>query len=53
MKNFRFDTICNVTRDLQEVQRFNCGCGLIGKSAVIKHQLLSKVVSNNRKSRFD
>ncbi len=33
--------------------RFTCACGFIGKSAVIKYQLLSKVLSINGKSRFD
>ena len=32
MKNFRFDTICNIA---QELQRFSCACGFIGKSDVI------------------
>ncbi len=44
MKNFRFDmymyTLCSCTQEL-----FNCACGFIGKSAVIKyHQVLSKVI---------
>ena len=38
----------------QELQRFNCACGFIGKSARIKyHQLLSKVKCTNGKSPFD
>ena len=42
MKNFRFDTICNIT---QELLRFNCDWGFIVKSVVIKyHQLLSNVL---------
>ena len=42
--NFRFDSICNITREPQQLQRFNCACGFISKSFfVIKHQLLSKV----------
>ena len=46
MKNFRFDTIYNITQEPQELQRYNCAYGLMGKSAVIKyHQLLSKVLS--------
>ncbi len=51
MKNFRFDTICNITQESQEIQRFNCACGSIVKSAVIKyHQLLSKIISINGES---
>ncbi len=41
MKNFRFDiihVICNITQELQELQRFNCACEFIDKSAVIKYQ---------------
>ena len=54
MKNFRFDTICNITQKAQKLQRFNCVCGFIGKSALIKcHQLLSKVISMNGKLHFD
>ncbi len=50
----RFDTSCNITQGLQELQRYNCVCGLIAKSSMIKHhQLLSKVMSINGKSRFD
>ena len=33
VKNFQFDTICNIT---QELQRINCACGFIGKSSVIQ-----------------
>ena len=45
MKNFCFETICNITKEPQELQRFNCACWLIGKSAVIKHhRLLLKVI---------
>ena len=40
MKNFRFDIICNITQEPQELQRFNC---FICNSAVIKYQMLSKV----------
>ncbi len=44
MKNFRFDTICNIIQEPQELQRFNCAFRFISKSAVIKyHQLLPKV----------
>ncbi len=54
MKNFRFNTICNITQEPQELQRHNCACRFIGKSAVIKcHQLLSKVTSINSRSLFD
>ena len=49
VKNFHFNifnTICNITQEPQELQRFNCVCGSISKFAVIKyHQLLSKVLS--------
>ncbi len=54
MKNFRFNTICNITQEPQELQRYNRACRFIGKSAVMKrHQLLSKVTSVNRRSLFD
>ncbi len=48
-------TIYHITQEAQEeLQRYSCACGLIGKSGVIKyHQLLSKVISINGKSRFD
>ncbi len=37
MKDFRFDTICNITQDPHDQHRFKCACfGSIGKSAVIK-----------------
>ena len=53
MKNFHFNTIFDITHEPQEVQRFNCACGLIGKFVVIKcHQVLSKVVSTIDKSRI-
>ncbi len=54
MKNFRFNTICNITQEPQELQRYNRVCRFIGKSAVIKcHQLLSKVTCMNRRLRPD
>ncbi len=54
MKNFRFNTICNITKDPQELRRYNRACRFIGESAVIKcHQMLSKVTSINRRSLFD
>ncbi len=54
MKNFRFNTICNITQEKQELQRYNRACWFIGKPAVIKcHQVLSKVTSMNRRSLFD
>ncbi len=54
MKNFCFDTICKITQELKELQRFSCACRLIGKSAVMKyHQLLLKVISINGKFCFD
>ncbi len=31
VKNFRFNTIGNVIQELQELQRLNCACGVIGK----------------------
>ncbi len=36
MKNFRFDTICNITQEPQEYAEIHCDCEFIGKSAVIK-----------------
>ncbi len=43
MNIFRFDTICNITQEPQELQRFNSTCCFIGKSATIKfHPLLTK-----------
>ena len=54
MKNFHFDAICNITQEPQELQRFNCACGFISKSTVIRyHQLLSTVISSNGKSHVD
>ncbi len=54
MKNFRFNTICNITQEPKELQRYNHACRFIGKSAVIKcHQVLSKITSINRRSLFD
>ncbi len=54
MKNFRFNTICNITQDPQELRRCNRVCRFIVKSAVIRcHQLLSKVSSTNRRLLFD
>ena len=54
LKNFRFNTICNIIQEPKELQRYNCPCGFIDKSAVIKyHQLLSNVIIINGKSRFD
>ncbi len=34
MKNFRFDTIFNITQEPQEQLKFSFACGFIGKSAV-------------------
>ncbi len=54
MKNFHFNTICNITQEPKELQRYNRACTFIGKSAVIKcHQVLSKVTSVNWRSLFD
>ncbi len=54
MKNFCFNTICNIIQEPQELQRYNRACRFIGKFAVIKyHQLISKVTSISRKSLFD
>ncbi len=54
MKNFRFNTICNITKETHEQQRYNIACSFIGKSAVIKcHQVLSKITSINRRSLCD
>ncbi len=54
MKNFRLNTICNITQEPQELRRYNRACRFSGKSAVIKcHQLQSKVTSINRRSIFD
>ncbi len=36
MKNFHFNTICNITQEPQELQRYNRACRFLGKSAVIK-----------------
>ena len=47
MKNFHYDTICNILQESQELQRFNCACGFISKSAVSKYyQLLTKVIAS-------
>ncbi len=53
MKNFRFNTICNITQKPKELQRYNRACRFIGKCAVIKYQLLSKASSVIRKLLFD
>ena len=53
MKNFCFDTICNITQETQDLQGYNCASGFIGKSAVIKYYQLSKVISINRRIFFD
>ncbi len=54
MKDFCLNTICNITQELQELQRLKYVCVFIVKSAVIKyHQLLSKVTSIKRKLRFN
>ncbi len=54
MKNFSFNTICNITQEPQELQRYNRASRFIGKSTVIKcHQVLLKVTSINRRSLFD
>ena len=53
MKNFCFETICNITQEPQDLQTFNCAHGFISKFAVIKyHQLLTKVQCINGKSPF-
>ncbi len=31
MKNFRFNTICNITQKPKELQRYNRACRFIGK----------------------
>ena len=52
MKNFRFETICNTILSYEPHRHF-LWVHLL-KSAVIKyHQLLTKVIRINRKSRFD
>ncbi len=52
-EELRFNTICNITQEPQELQRYNRACRFIDKSAVIKcHQLLSKVTNVNRRSLF-
>ena len=44
MKNFRFNAICNITQELQELQKYNRACRFTGKSAVVQyHELLSKL----------
>ena len=54
MKNFRFDTIYNITQEPQKLPKYNFASGFIGKSAVLKYnQVLSKVININGKSRFD
>ncbi len=55
MKYFRFETICNIAQDPQNLLRFNCACWIIdNQSAVIKYPLLfSTVISINGKWRFN
>ncbi len=40
MKNFRFNTLCNITQEPQELQRYNRACRLISKSAVINDVII-------------
>ena len=47
MQNFPFASTLYATllkNQQKELHRFNCVCGFIGKSAVIKYQLLLKVI---------
>ncbi len=46
MKNFCFDTICNITQEPLELERFNCTffSAVFGKSAVIKYNVSSIAV---------
>ncbi len=56
MKNFHFNTICNITQEPQLPQEllYNCVCGLFGKSAVIKKNRSSIAGQKiNRKLHFD
>ncbi len=41
MKNFLFNTICNITQEPQELQRYNRACRFIDKSTVIKINVIS------------
>ncbi len=41
MKNFRFNIICNITQEPQELQSYNHACRFIGKSAVIKCHVIT------------
>ncbi len=53
-KNFRLDTIFKISQEPQELHRFTCACGFIGKSPMICHSFLSKVlISINGKSPFN
>ncbi len=52
MKNFRFNTICNITQEPQQLQRYNRACRFIGKSAVIKCHQLFQVLHNVAGNRF-
>ena len=53
MKNFRFDTLCNITQEPQELQILNNAFGFIGKPVMINvtnccHKL--QVLAANRVS---
>ncbi len=48
MKNFRFNTICNITQEPQELQRYNRACKFIGKSAVIRCYQKLQVLTGDR-----
>ena len=54
MKKFRFDTICNITQEQQELYGDPTVSVCSSAMFVIKyHQLLSKTISIKGKSRFD
>ncbi len=53
MKTFRLDTICNISQEPQELQKFNYACRFIGEAVIKYHKLLSKVTSIDGKPRVD
>ena len=53
MKHFRFDTICNITQEPQELQTFNYACICIGKSSknIINCQKLNVLTGTRASTR--
>ena len=50
---YTFRRACNITQEPLKLQSFNCACGFIGKSALIKYHQLMTRVSIHENSLFD